>query len=90
MSDAENGNIFCTPENEYSISVNGLEKWTAQRERLSVTHQTGGLKRLAVDCGDLTLWEIFLTGEQAEFIARLLLANDAAATVERPSAGGED
>jgi hypothetical protein len=76
MSEAENGNIGAPPEGDYVVSHNGLAKRTTVHERLSVTHQTGGLKRLAVDCGDLTLWELFLTSEQAGHLSRLLAAGD--------------
>ncbi|MCW2317230.1 hypothetical protein M2322_002789 [Rhodoblastus acidophilus] len=76
MSEAENGAMLASPQNEYSIRPDGVAKWCAHVERLSVTPQAGGLKRLAVDCGDMTLWEIFRTGEQARHLAELLLGSE--------------
>jgi hypothetical protein len=73
------GIMSVAPENEVGLAIDGLEKWTAVYDRLTVTPQTGGCKRLAVTVGAMTLYEIFLTSEQAAHLAALLGCNGEAA-----------
>jgi hypothetical protein len=67
------------PENEIGLATDGLEKWAAVYDRLTITPAAGGMRRLAVSVGAMTIYEIFLTADQAAHL-RALLASDAEAS----------
>jgi hypothetical protein len=75
----ETGSMALPPQNEIAIAPDGLEKWVAVYDRLTVTSMAGGMRRLAVTCGSMTIYEMFLTSEQAAHLAVLLGFNGEAA-----------